>query len=167
MPGIETPRRLFLEELADILFVEQTLAEKTLPTLREEVTDEELRRGIEQHIEQTRKHAERVEEVFDLFGEKPETETCEGLLGLQKEHDEMVDQLAPELCDVFDASAAAKTEHYEISAYESLITMARAMGEKDAVQLLDENIREEKETLREIESISKRLTKELAERVSA
>jgi len=167
MPKIETPRQLFLEELADILFAEQTLAEKVLPELREEVTDPEFRQGIEKHLEQTRQHAERVEEVFDLFGEKPETETCEGLMGLKKEHDGMVDDLDPELADVFDAGAAARTEHYEIAAYDGLINIARALGESEAVSLLEENLKEEKETLREIESISKRLSKEVAGRVSA
>jgi ferritin-like metal-binding protein YciE len=167
MAKIQTARQLFLQELADILFVENTLAEKVLPELHEEVADEEFRGGLEKHVEQTRQHAERVEEVFDLFGEKPQAEKCEGLEGLRKEHDEMADNLEPELADVFDAGAAAKTEHYEIAAYEALIEMARAMGEREAVGLLEENLKEEKETLREVQSISKRLSKEIAERVSA
>ena len=65
-----------------------------------------------------------------------------------------------------DAGAAARTEHYEIAAYSGLIEMARALGEPNAVTLLDENLKEEKETLREVESVTKTLRDQAKEMVS-
>ena len=162
MPEITTPRDLFLHELGDILYVERGLAEETLPKLIDEVSDEEFRSGLESHLEQTRGHVANVEQVFELLGEEPQVEKCVGFEGLKKEHDQLVSESSQALIDLVDAGAAARTEHYEIAAYESLIAMARAMGESDAVTLLDENLKEEKEALREVESAAKTLTKEKA-----
>jgi ferritin-like metal-binding protein YciE len=69
--------------------------------------------------------------------------------------------------DSFLTGAAARTEHYEIAAYEGLITMARAMGERDVVQLLDKNLKQEKETLKKVNSISKRLARDGAKKQKA
>lgn len=162
MSHLSTPRDLFLHELGDILYVEQKLAEETLPKLISEVQSEKLRKGFERHLDQTRGHVTNVEQVFDMLGSEPKTEECVGFEGLKKEHDQLVSESSQALIDLVDAGAAARTEHYEIAAYESLIAMARAMGESDAVTLLDENLKEEKEALREVESTAKTLTKEKA-----
>ncbi|HET9214724.1 MAG TPA: DUF892 family protein [Gaiellaceae bacterium] len=162
MSHLSTPRDLFLHELGDILYVEQKLAEETLPKLISEVQSEKLRKGFERHLDQTRGHVTNVEQVFDMLGSEPKTEECVGFEGLKKEHDQLVSESSQALIDLVDAGAAARTEHYEIAAYESLIAMARAMGESDAVTLLDENLKEEKEALREVESAAKTLTKEKA-----
>ena len=162
MSHLSTPRDLFLHELGDILYVEQKLAEETLPKLISEVQSEKLRKGFERHLDQTRGHVTNVEQVFDMLGSEPKTEECVGFEGLKKEHDQLVSESSQALIDLVDAGAAARTEHYEIAASESLIAMARAMGESDAVTLLDENLKEEKEALREVESAAKTLTKEKA-----
>ena len=160
MSHLSTPRDLFLHELGDILYVEQKLVEETLPKLISEVQSEKLRKGFERHLDQTRGHVTNVEQVFDMLGSEPKTEECVGFEGLKKEHDQLVSESSQALIDLVDAGAAARTEHYEIAAYESLIAMARAMGESDAVTLLDENLKEEKKALREVESAAKTLTKE-------
>jgi ferritin-like metal-binding protein YciE len=167
MPEITTPRDLFLHELGDILYVERALAEETLPKLIDEVSDEEFRSGLESHLEQTRGHVANVEQVFELLGEEPQVEKCIGFEGLKKEHDQLVEESSRALVDIVDVGAAARTENYEIAAYEGLRRMAKAMGEDEAVALLDENLKQEKETLREVEKIATRLSNESAKQTAS
>ncbi len=157
------PRDLLLHELGDVLYAERTLV-KTLPKLQEEASDEELRLGFEEHLEETRQHVKNVEQAFEALGEKPTAEKCPGIEGIKKEHDEFVAKESPsqDVLDSFLTGAGARTEHYEIAAYEGLVTMARAMGERDVVRLLDENLKQEKETLKKVQTISKRLATEQA-----
>ena len=162
MSEITTPRELFVHELGDILYVEQTLVEKALPTLISQVKDEELQGALENHLKQTRTHVERVEQVFEIFGEPAEPEKCLAFEGLKAEHDEMVSETDNSLIDLVDLGAAARTENYEIAAYETLRRMAKALGENDAVELLDTNLREEKAALLEVERIATRVSNELA-----
>ena len=162
MPEITNPRELFLHELGDILYVEQKLADEVLPKLIGEVRDEELRTGLEGHLQETRGHVENVEKVFAELGETPKAEPCIGFEGLKKEHDQLVQKAAPDLIDSVDLGAAARTESYEIAAYEGLRRMAKGMGEDRAVDLLDENLAEEKEALRLVEKIATRVSKESA-----
>jgi ferritin-like metal-binding protein YciE len=166
MPEITTPRDLFLHELGDILYVERKLAEETLPKLIEEVQDEEFARELEKHLDETRGHVTNVEQVFELLGEAPHEEECIGFEGLKKEHDKLVGQASSDLIDLVDVGAAARTENYEIAAYESLRRMAKGLGEEEAVTLLDENLKEEKETLRAVEKAATRLSKEGAAQAS-
>jgi ferritin-like metal-binding protein YciE len=163
MPEITNPRELFLHELGDILYVEQKLANEVLPKLIDEVQDEEFRSGLEGHLEETRGHVKNVESVFEELGETPKAEPCIGFEGLKKEHDQLLQKAAPELVDSVDLGAAARTENYEIAAYEGLRRMAKGLGEDRAVDLLDKNLAEEKEALRLVEKIATRVSKESAQ----
>ena len=166
MSHISTPRELFLHELGDILFVERQLANDTLPTLISEVRDEELKSALEQHLVQTKTHVTNVEKVFALFGEQPTAEECLGFDGLKAEHEKLVEETSSSLIDAVDLGAAARTESYEIAAYEGLRRMAKAMGETEAVDLLDSNLKEEKEALRIVERIATRVSNESAAAVA-
>jgi ferritin-like metal-binding protein YciE len=154
---MSNPRDLFLHELGDILYVEEKLAEEVLPKLIEEVSDEEFRKGLERHLKQTRGHIEKVRRVFREFGAEAKAEHCIGFEGLKHEHEELASESSPALIDLLAAGAAARTEHYEIAAYEGLRRTAKALGENTAVGLLDEILKQEKETLREVEKITTRL----------
>jgi ferritin-like metal-binding protein YciE len=160
MSAINSPRALFLHELGDILYVERALADEALPKLINEVQDEEFTAGLEKHLKQTRQHVRNVEQVFEVFGEEPHTEECVGFEGLKKEHDELTEKTPATLIDLVDLGAAARTENYEIAAYEGLRRMAKALGEEKAVDLLDENLADEKVTLREVEKIATRISSE-------
>lgn len=162
MPEITNPRELFLHELGDILYVEQKLADEVLPKLIGEVTDDEFRDGLEGHLRETRGHVENVKQVFAELGETPKPEPCLGFEGLKKEHDKLKSETSPDLIDSVDLGAAARTENYEIAAYEGLRRMAKGLGEDRAVDLLDANLAEEKEALRLIEKIATRVSKESA-----
>ena len=160
MAEISNPQELFLHELGDILYVERKLAGETLPKLIEEVNDEEFTAGLESHLKETRQHVANVEKVFELLGEEPHEEECVGFQGLKKEHDQLIEETSPALIDLVDAGAAARTENYEIAAYEGLRRMAKGLGKDEAVELLDKNLKQEKEALREVEKIATRLSKE-------
>ncbi len=167
MSEIDSPRALFLHELGDILYVERALANEALPKLIGEVQDEEFTAGLEKHLEETRQHVRNVEQVFEVFDEEPHTEECVGFEGLKKEHDELTEKTPAALIDLVDLGAAARTENYEIAAYEGLRRMAKALGEDKAVELLDENLADEKVTLREVEKIATRISSETIKAASA
>ena len=158
---ITSPRELFLHELGDILYVERKLADEVLPRLITEVGDEEFKSTLKTHLEQTKQHVSNVENVFQILDEEPHEEECIGFEGLKKEHDELLQQASSSLIDSIDLGAAARTENYEIAAYEGLRRMAKGLGENDAVALLDENLAQEKEALREVEKITTRLSNEM------
>jgi ferritin-like metal-binding protein YciE len=159
---ITTPRELFTHELGDILYVERKLADETLPKLIAEVRDDEFRSALEDHLEQTRGHVKNVEQVFELLGEEASAEKCLGFEGLKAEHDKMLEETSAELIDSVDLGAAARTESYEIAAYEGLRRMAKGLGEEQAVELLDTNLREEKDALKLVEKIATRVSNESA-----
>jgi ferritin-like metal-binding protein YciE len=154
------PRELFLHELGDVLYAERTLV-KALPKLQEEASDEELAQGFGDHLEETRQHVKNLEQAFEVLGEDVKAEKCPGIEGLKKEHDDFVanESPSPEVLDAFLTGAGARTEHYEIAAYEGLVTMADAMGEDEVAKLLTENLDDEKAALRKIQNIGKRLAK--------
>jgi ferritin-like metal-binding protein YciE len=152
------PRDLFLHELGDVLYAERTLV-KTLPKLQEEASDEELALGFEEHLDETGQHVKNVELAFEKLGEKPTAEKCPGIEGIKREHDEFLSKESPsqDVLDSFLTGAGARTEHYEIAAYEGLVTMAEAMGETEVVELLTENLEQEKTALAKLKAIGKRL----------
>ena len=166
MSEIATPRDLFLHELGDILYVERALVDEALPQLIDEVQDEELRQALESHLEETRTHVKNVEKVFEVFGETPTVEPCIGFEGLKKEHAKLVSESSSDLIDMVDLGAAARTENYEIAAYEGLRRMAKALGEDAAVELLDANLAQEKEALRLVEKISTRVSNDSAKQAA-
>jgi ferritin-like metal-binding protein YciE len=155
------PRELFLHELGDILYAEQTLV-KTLPKLQEEASDDELAQGFGDHLEETRQHVTNLQQAFEELGEPAKAEKCPGIEGIKKEHDEFVanESPTPQVLNAFLTGAGARTEHYEIAAYEGLVTMAEAMGEDKVAELLSENLEQEKGALAKMRAIGKRLAKE-------
>ena len=160
MSDITTPRELFLHELGDILWVEEKLEGEVLPQLMEEAQNPELKKGLEAHLQATRGHVENLEQAFEKLGEEPRAEECIGFIGLRKEHDQLSEETSLELVDFVVAGAAARTEHYEVAAYDSLIAMARGLGEKDVIPLLEANVKEDRETLHEIEKLTRHLSRE-------
>jgi ferritin-like metal-binding protein YciE len=164
--SMNDPRELFLHELKDVYFAENALT-KALPTMISEASDKELAKGLDRHLTETRQQVANLEKVFKSLGEKPEGERCPGIEGIKAEHDEFMEKERPsaEIRDMFLTGAAARTEHYEIAAYTGLIAMARGLGERESVSLLDQNLKQEKEALKLVESIGKRMArgaKELA-----
>jgi ferritin-like metal-binding protein YciE len=137
---------LFQDELRDLYDAENQIV-KALPKMAEAASDEELASAFQQHLEVTKKQVKRLEKVFQQLGIKPQGKTCEGMQGLLKEGEKMMQEI--EKSPVLDAAligAAQKVEHYEISGYGTVRTMAEILGQSDAAELLEETLDEEKET---------------------
>ncbi len=166
--SMNDPRELFLHELKDVYFAENTLV-KALPKMISEASDKELSKGLENHLAETRQQVENLEKVFASLGEKAEGERCPGIEGIKAEHDEFMKEEQPssEICDMFLTGAAARAEHYEIAAYTGLIAMARGLGERESVRLLDENLKQEKEALKLVDSIGRRMARDARELTAA
>jgi ferritin-like metal-binding protein YciE len=156
-------RGIFLNDLGEMLEIERTLAESVLPDLHLQVRNSQFQDAIEEHLAQTSGHVANVEQVFRELGEKPKTVRSHGLEGLRRRHEESLGGVAGlVLRDLIHAAAAAHTEHYEISAYHSLIHAAELLGEAEAVRLLEENLHEEEDALEKLEkSIPEKLSEEL------
>lgn len=160
MPVLTTPKQLFVHELQDVYYAEKALT-NTLPKLAEEATDRELSRAFTSHLKETEKQVKNLEKVFEQIGKTPEGHPCPGIDGIKKEHDDFMQENkpSPDIRDAFLTGAGARTEHYEIAAYTGLVAKARALGEREAVGLLQENLKQEKDALKKMETIEKRLLK--------
>jgi ferritin-like metal-binding protein YciE len=157
---MSTPKELFVHELQDVYYAEKQLT-RVLPQLASEAKDRELSRAFESHLKETQKQVANLERVFKHLNRPAQGESCPGIDGIKREHDKFMQehQTTEQLKDVFLTGAASRTEHYEIAAYTGLIEQARALGERESVKLLQANLKQEKEALRKVESIGKRLTK--------
>ena len=161
MPTISEPRELFLNELKAMLYVEQRLAADVLPELSQEINDQDFKEDVRHHIEETRQQVANLERIFELLGEEPKPDKSHAVDGLVAQHEKVAKNIETDnLLDLFDAGAAAKTEHLEIAAYESMITSAEALGESEIVALLEENLDQEKAALKKVEKASKELAAE-------
>jgi ferritin-like metal-binding protein YciE len=138
---------LFIDELKDIYWAEKHLV-KSLPKMAKAATSEELRAAIEKHIGETENQIARLEQVFQVIGEKAAAIKCEAMEGLIKEGESIVkDTEKGSLTrDAGIISASQKIEHYEIASYGTLRTLAGVLGYDEAVQLLEATLAEEKQT---------------------
>ncbi len=157
---METAHEFFVHELGDMLDAERKLIE-ALGKQAEESSRPDLKKAFQSHQQQTEKQVERLEQVFEELGEQPEETECKGIKGLIEEHDAFQEENPSEdLLDLFNAGAAIKVERYEISAYEGLIRLAQQMKHTKAVRLLNQNLKEEQQTARKMESFEKKLKPE-------
>ncbi|WP_232688473.1 DUF892 family protein [Halobacterium zhouii] len=144
---VNTLEELFEHELQDIYFAEHELLD-VLEELAEQTEDEEIAQAFRDHREETEHHVERVEQVFDMIGEPPEEAECKGIEGLVEEHDQFMNRSPDQaIADVYNLTAAQKTEHYEIAAYGNLALLADRLGMDEAGDLLHENLEEEEDAL--------------------
>lgn len=151
---MNTLEELFEHGLEDIYNAEHELLD-VLDQLSEQTENEEIAQAFREHRQQTEGHIERVEEVFDMIGEPPEEEECKGIQGLVEEHEEFLEMdPSQEVLDLYNMTAAEKTEHYEIAAYGNLAKLANQLGMDDAGDLLHENLVEEEETLEKLKDLS-------------
>ena len=151
---VDNLEKLFEHELEDIYFAEHELLD-ALEELANEVEQDDIKQALQDHREETQGHVDRLEEVFDMIGEPPEKEECEGIKGLVKEHDEFAGQdPSQEVLDVFDLTAAQKTEHYEIAAYGNLALLADRLGMDEAGDLLHQNLEEEEAALEKLSKLT-------------
>ena len=139
--------KFFHDSLKDIYWAEKHLV-KALGKMQKAATTDELKNAIEEHIGQTEEHVERLEQVFELFGKKPQAKKCEAMEGLTKEGESIVEE-TEEGSMTRDAGiifAAQKVEHYEIATYGTLRQLAITMGQDQIAEILSQTLEEEKQT---------------------
>jgi len=139
-------RDLYIDELKDIYSAETQLV-KALPKMAKAAASDDLRTGFQEHLEQTKGHVERLEQIFEALEEKPTGKKCMGMEGLIKEGGEAAEEDYED--DAKDAAligAAQRVEHYEIAAYGTVRAMAEKLGETEAFKLLSQTLQEEKDT---------------------
>lgn len=137
-------RDLFLMELKDIYWAEKALV-KALPKMAKKATAPELIEAIEGHLEETQTHVIRVEEAFELLGEKAKAEKCEAMDGLLKEAEELMSETEDGVVrDAAIIAAAQKVEHYEMASYGTMIAFASTLGEDKVATLLSKTLEQEK-----------------------
>ncbi len=140
-------QELFIEELRDIYWAEKHLV-KALPKMEKASSSEELANAFADHLAATEEHVSRLEQVFELLGEKPRGKKCEAMEGLVKEAESVMEDTeeGTSTRDVALIIAAQKVEHYEIAAYGGLATLAKTMGKPEIKDILGQTLEEEKET---------------------
>jgi ferritin-like metal-binding protein YciE len=155
---VTTLHQLFLEQLKDLYSAETQLIE-ALPEMAKAAHAPALKEGFEMHLEETKVHAQRIEQIFnDLNEGDPTGKTCQAMKGLIKEGKETISEDAsPEVKDAALIAAAQRVEHYEIAGYGTVRTYAEIMNHTLAVQLLQSTLDEEAATNDKLTAASEKL----------
>lgn len=143
---IKTMNDLFLHQLQDIYYAEQQLT-KALPKMADKASDPQLKQGLLTHLEETKNHVKRLQQVFKMQGAELQAIDCPAIDGIIEEADDTagnVDDKA--VLDAALINAAQAAEHYEISRYGTLIAWAKQLGRNDCANLLAQTLEEEKAT---------------------
>jgi ferritin-like metal-binding protein YciE len=159
---MQSPDALFLFELAYMHAFEQTNVQ-TLERLLQEVADEEAKRPLRHHLEETREQVQLLEEIFQTLGEQPQKVTVHAAQGLTQDHDAFARmQPSPAVLTLFDLGAAAKVEHLEVACYTGLVAKAQAMGQAQVAGILQRILQQEQDAVQEIEAAATLLTQQAA-----
>src|ERR1041384_6562060 len=151
---LNTLEQLYISELRDLYSAENQLL-KALPKMAKGASSPELKDAFEKHLEQTKGHVERLEQIFQQLDESPRGKTCHGMKGLIEEGSEILKEDGED--SVLDAGvivAAQKVEHYEIAGYGSVRTFAELMGQHNAAHLLQMTLEEESEANEELNRLA-------------
>ena len=154
---------LFHDTLKDIYFAEKKIL-SALPKMAKAAQEPELQAAFEKHEAQTETHVARLEQVFEAIDAKPQGKTCDAIIGIIEEGQEIMKSYknSPAL-DAGLLAAAQAVEHYEISRYGTLRTWAEELGLEEAAELLEATLREEKETDETLTQIAKQVVNQEAQ----
>jgi ferritin-like metal-binding protein YciE len=158
--SVQTIDELFLDELKDLYSAEKQIT-KALPKMAKAAATQDLKQAFESHLEETKGHVQRLEQMFDKLGKKGTGKTCEGMKGVLLEGSEVIEDT--DKGPVRDAgliAAAQRVEHYEMAGYGSVRAFAQLLGKSEMVQLLDATLSEEKAADSKLTQIAKAVNKE-------
>jgi ferritin-like metal-binding protein YciE len=152
---LETLRDLYIHELKDLYSAEKQII-RALPKMVKAATNRQLAAAFTQHLEQTKRHAERLEQILESQGESTRGPKCAGMEGVLKEGDEMImEDAEDEVRDAGLIAAAQRVEHYEIAGYGCARTYAEELGDKNGARLLNTTLREEGDTDKKLTKLAK------------
>jgi len=144
---VPTPSSLhdaFVDEIKDLYDAEQQLT-KALPKMAKGAANSDLRNALEAHLEETREHVSRLEQVFDLLDEPAKGKHCAGIAGIIKEGSEALEKLDPSaLLDACIIAGGQRAEHYEMAAYGTVVAWAETLELPEVAELLSKTLAEEK-----------------------
>ena len=138
-------QELYLAELKD-LYDAETRIVKALPKMAEAAKSPDLRTAFENHLQETRGHVDRLEQIFQRMNEAPKGDKCKGIVGILSEGEDMIDYVEdapPAVNDAALISAAQRVEHYEMAGYGTARTFARRLGLEEDAALLNQTLQEE------------------------
>jgi ferritin-like metal-binding protein YciE len=163
MAKAKTLQDLFHDTLKDIYFAEKKIL-SALPKMARAANSDELRAAFDKHEGETEGQVERLEQVFQILGQTPKGKTCDAIVGIIEEGQEIMKEYkgTPAL-DAGLLAAAQTVEHYEISRYGTLKTWAGELGMDEAVKLLDATLAEEKKTDAALTELAETLVNQQAE----
>lgn len=145
---------LFLHTVQDIYYAENQIV-KSLPKMIEKATDPTLKTAFQQHLGETKAQVVRLDRIFQMLNQEAKGVTCAAMDGILDEAKEVMSDIDDAM--VLDAgmlSAAQAVEHYEITRYGTLVAFARRLGRNDCASLLEETLKEEKETDRKLTALA-------------
>ncbi|WP_409562899.1 ferritin-like domain-containing protein [Hyphomicrobium sp. B1] len=140
---VENLEDLFNHTLEDIYFAETKLV-KALPKMAKAADSAQLAKAFMGHLEETKEHVTRLEEVFTKLGRKPKATECPAIKGILAEGEELMSEIKD--ADTRDAAmiaAGQAAEHYEITRYGTLVSWAKLLGHKDLATILEKTLKEE------------------------
>ena len=151
---LKTLEDLFMHALKDIYYAENQIV-KNLPQMIEAASDAELKKGLKQHLAETENQVVRLEQAFELLGERPKGTRCPGIDGILTEGgDLLADVDGRVVTNAAVIASAQAVEHYEITRYGTLIAWAQELGKDEVVPLFERNLREEKAADKKLTSIA-------------
>jgi ferritin-like metal-binding protein YciE len=160
--SLDSLQDLYFEQIRDLYSAERQIVD-ALPKMVETATDQELSDGFAKHLEQTREHVRRLEEIGERMEEKIGGKKCRGMAGLLKEGEEAVEEEGDAMIvDSGLIAAAQRVEHYEIAAYGCARTYAEALGLDDDAALLQQTLDEEADTDKRLTTIGLSLLKPIS-----
>jgi ferritin-like metal-binding protein YciE len=146
MTQVTTLQDWMIDELKDLYSAENQIL-NALPKMEKAATLPALKKAFATHLQQTKGHVKRLEQIFESLGKSPSGKKCKGMEGVIKEGAEVLDaEMPPEIRDVALISAAQRVEHYEMAAYGTARTYAEELGNENIATLLAQTLDEEKET---------------------
>ncbi|MGH7973643.1 MAG: ferritin-like domain-containing protein [Limisphaerales bacterium] len=155
MGKIDSLENLLVHELKDLYHAEKQLV-KALPKVAKKASAQDLKNAIEEHLEQTEGHVERLEQVFEMLGQPAKAVKCKGMQGILEEGEETMKlKGTPETLDAAIILAAQKVEHYEIASYGSACAWADMLGRGDIKRVLAQTLDEEEETDQKLTDLAK------------
>lgn len=144
MADAKTLHDAFIDELRDAYDAEKQLL-RALPKMAKKATSEDLSAAFEAHLEETRGHVDKLEQVFGTLDEKVRGKHCDGIAGIIEEGKSVMEEdFDAETMDACLIAGGQRAEHYEMAAYGTLIAWAQVMGHTEAADLLEEILEEEK-----------------------
>lgn len=151
---IKTMNDLFVHQLQDIYYAEKQLV-KALPNMAKKATDPQLKQGFLTHLDETRQHVTRLEEVFKMHGAEIRAIDCPAIDGIIEEADDTASEIEDKaVLDAALINAAQAAEHYEITRYGSLIAWARQLGRNECASILQKTLDEEKATDKKLTALA-------------